>query len=396
MSPLDLLITHATLPTGETAAVGISAGKIVLIETCDRPLPTAAETIDIDHQLLCPGFIDGHIHLDKTLMSAEWIPHIAGDTVRERIAIEKQILSHIAVPMEQRATALIEQVISNGSTTVRTHVDIDPDLGLSNLHTILKLREQYANRLSMQIVAFPQSGVMSCPGTLELLDQAIQAGADLVGGLDPAGIDGDIAGQLDGLFTLAERHGVGLDIHLHDPAELGIYQLQQIAQRTKALGLCGKVTVSHAYALGMVGTHLAQRTAETLANAEISILTNAPGNHAFPPVQILRDAGVNVFAGSDNIRDAWWPFGDGDMLERAMIIAYRSGFCTDELLQIPFEMATQAAANALGIGHYGLQIDAPADLVVLDTTTIAEAVVNRPQRHFVFKQGHLIASAAMG
>ncbi|MEO1354007.1 MAG: amidohydrolase family protein [Cyanobacteria bacterium J06635_15] len=393
MTPLDLLITHATLPTGEIAAVGIRNGKIALIETSDRTLPPAAETLDINQQLLCPGFIDGHIHLDKTLMGAEWIPHIAGDTVRERIAIEKKVLSQVAVPMEQRAAALIEQVIRQGSTTVRTHVDVDPELGLSHLHTLLKLREHYADKLSIQIVAFPQSGVMTCPGTLDLLDQAIQAGADLVGGLDPAGIDNDITGQLDGLFTIAHRHGVGIDIHLHDPAELGIYQLQQIAQRTKALALSGRVTVSHAYALGMVNADLAKNTAETLADAGVSILTNAPGNQAFPPIQILRDAGVTVFAGSDNIRDAWWPFGDGDMLERAMIIAYRSSFCTDELLRIPFEMATQAGAEALGMKNYGLQVEAAADFVVLKAMTVAEAVVSRPQRSFVIKRGHIVAQA---
>lgn len=108
----------------------------------------------------------------------------------------------------------------------------------------------------------------------------------------------------------------------------------------------------------------------------------------------LVQMGVNLFAGSDNIRDAWSPFGDADMLERAMLIAYRSGFCTDLELQMAFEMATTAAAQALGIGSsYGLQIGAPADLVVVAAGSIPEAVVARPVRQWVIKGGRIVAQA---
>ncbi|MBD2099861.1 amidohydrolase family protein [Leptolyngbya sp. FACHB-261] len=390
MQDLDLLLKQATLPNGSVTSVAVKAGRIIAIGAQPEEIGPATEVIDLEGNLLCPGFIDGHIHLDKTFLGAAWLPHVPGGSVRERIAAEKQVLAGLSVPVEARAARLIELALSCGSTALRTHVDIDPELGLRNLHSVLELRERYRDLIAIQIVAFPQSGVMSCPGTLDLLEAAIKEGADLVGGLDPAGIDGDIPGQLDAIFALAERYGVGIDIHLHDPDHLGIYQLEQIAQRTQSLGLEGRVAVSHAYALGMVPEPVMARTAELLARSRVAIMTNAPGSHAFPPILALRSAGVTVFAGSDNIRDAWWPFGDADMLERAMLIAYRSDFRTDAELAVAFELPTTAAAQVLGWSDYGLTVGARADLVVLEASCIAEAVVTRPARKLVLKQGRVV------
>ena len=144
---------------------------------------------------------------------------------------------------------------------MRSHIDIDPVAELTNLDAVLEARERNRDRLTIQIVAFPQSGIVTAPGTLELLDAACCNGADLIGGLDPAGFDNDIAGHLDGVFGISERRGVPVDIHLHDPDMLGVFELTEIAGRTKALGLGGRVAVSHAYALGQVPADVARRTA---------------------------------------------------------------------------------------------------------------------------------------
>ena len=119
-------------------------------------------------------------------------------------------------------------------------------------------------------------------------------------------------------------------------------------------------------------------------------MTNAPGDRAFPPVSVLREAGVRVFAGNDNIRDSWWPYGDGDMLERAMIIGYRSGFYTDEDLGFAFDMASTQAAHVLGIPNYGLGIGAPASFVAMEAQHVQEAVVARPPRRSVYRCGKLV------
>jgi cytosine deaminase len=223
------------------------------------------------------------------------------------------------------------------------------------------------------------------------LDAAIAEGADLLGGLDPVGIDGDLDGHLDALFAIAERRGVGIDIHLHDSGETGIAQLTAIAQRTEAAGLNGRVAVSHAFALGSVPTDVAERTADLLAEAGVAIMSHGPGSATIPPLKLLRDHGVEVFGGSDNIRDAWSPFGNGDMLERAMMIGYRANFRHDDELALAFDMVTAAAARVLGIVPYGIELGAPADFVVVEAGSLAEAVAARPRRKLVIKAGRIVA-----
>ena len=281
--------------------------------------------------------------------------------------------------------------MASGTLHMRTHVDIDNQLGLRNLHEILKVRERFRDLVTIEIVAFPQSGVRRSPGTAELLYAAIAEGADLVGGLDPVGIDGDQDGHLDAIFGVAGKHGVGVDIHLHDGGDGGIAEMRAIAERTEAAGLQGKVAISHAFALGSVPTDTAARTADLLARAGIAIMSHGPGGATIPPLKLLKEHGVEVFGGSDNIRDAWSPFGNGDMLDRAMMIAYRANFRHDAELALAFEMVTAAAARVLGLADYGLRAGGPADFVAVEAATLAEAVATRPRRKLVVKAGRVIA-----
>ena len=392
MTDIETLFQNARLADGRTVDIATAGGRIVAMAPGLRS-PQARETVDLGHRLLLPGFVDGHLHLDKGFIGDDWKPHrpcTAGFNVRERVEFEKQALAK-AKPIPVRAAGLIELCVSQGTTHMRSHVDIDPGVGLRNLEQVVAVRDAHRDKVSIQIVAFPQSGIMTAPGTRELLDAAIRNGADLIGGLDPASFDGDIAGHLDVIFDIAERHGVGIDIHLHDGDLLGVFQIEEIARRTKVLGLGGKVTISHAYALGQVPRDVAQRAANRLAEAGVSILTNAPGAHVFPPVMLLHEAGVNVFAGNDNIRDSWWPYGDGDLLERAMIVGYRSGFNTDAELALAFDMVTTHAARALHIKDYGLAEGGLADFVVLAAEHMQEAVIARPKPRDVYKAGRLIA-----
>jgi cytosine deaminase len=338
--------------------------------------------------------VEGHIHLDKCFIGDEWHPHRPASTIRERIRIEREELAR-ARPVLERARALVEQCVARGTATIRAHVDVDPEIGLSHLRAVLQVREEYRAYVDIGIVAFPQHGLLVNPGTLELMGEAIREGADVVGGLDPASFDGDVNGHLDAIFGLAERTGCPVDIHLHDAGDLGAFELEQIAARTVALGMQGRVAVSHAYALGMLSESRCLAVAQQLVAAGISIMTNAPGDHAFPPVGLLQRAGVNVFAGSDNVRDVWWPYGDADLLERAMLIGYRSGFYTDEELASAFDLVSVNGAFALGIERYGLQIGTPANFVVVDARHVPEAVVARPKRELVLYRGQVVARDGM-
>jgi cytosine deaminase len=294
--------------------------------------------------------------------------------------------------VQERARALAERAAAFGTTRMRCHVDIDNEVGLAGVEELLELRETLRARLDVQLVAFPQSGILSSPGTAELMKAAVRAGVEVIGGLDPAGIDGDVAGHLDVVFGLAERLGAPVDLHLHDQGELGAFELLEIARRTQALGLGGRVTVSHAYALGELDETSLAKTASALAQAGVAIMTTAPGATAMPPVKRLLAEGVLVFTGSDNVRDAWSPLGNGDMLERTAIVAYRQGLATDPDLALAFSMATDRAAAALGLdSDYGLREGAVADLVAVRASGIPEAVAAHPPRELVLKGGSVVA-----
>ncbi len=389
---MDRLFTGARLSDGSLRDIAVKDGRIAAISPSGSG-PAAAETVDLGGALVVPAFVEDHIHLDTSFYGDRWIPHkpcTNGFNVHERVAFQAENMA-AAAPMDERARNQLDLCIANGSLQMRSHVMVDGSVGLRSLETILKVREDYRDRIDIQLVAFPQNGILKSPGTAELLDAAIGLGADAVGGLDPASFDRDPQAHLNVVFGVAEKHGVDIDIHLHDFGTLGVFTIEEICARTKALGMQGRVAVSHAYGLGDLGADAAKKVGALIAESGVSIMTNAPGDHAFPPVALLRAEGVNVFAGSDNIRDSWWPYGDGDMLRRAEVIGYRSGFYTDDELSAAFDMVTFAGAKALHLEGYGLDIGAKADFVTLDAAHVPEAVVAVPRNRRVFKEGRLVA-----
>lgn len=387
-----MLIANAVLADGTKRHIDVKGGRIAALLPADAGVPAQIDVLDLAGALLLPPLVDGHIHLDKTLLGLPWLPNqAAGNKVADRIEAERNVRAARTVPEFETGSNLVRQVVASGTLHMRSHVDVDNQLGLRNLHEVLKIREHFRDLVTIQIVAFPQSGIVRSPGTADLLDAAIAEGADLVGGLDPVGIDGDLKAHLDAIFTIAERRSVGVDIHLHDGGEGGIAQLMAIAERTVATGLKGRVAVSHAFALGSVDTDTAARTADVLGKAGVAIMSHGPGGAPIPPLALLREHGVEVFGGSDNIRDAWSPFGNGDMLERAMMIGYRANFRHDHELQLAFEMVTGAAARVLGIEAYGIAVGGPADFVAVDAGSVAEAVAARPRRKLVIKGGKIVA-----
>jgi cytosine deaminase len=378
-----MILRNAALPDGSAHDIELKDGRIAAFLP-----PSPGDSAG----LVLPPLIDGHIHLDKTLLGLPWVPNQAeGNAVADRIEAERKVRAERTVSEVETGANLVEQIVATGTLHMRCHVDVDNELRLRNLQAILEVRELFQDLVTIEIVAFPQSGIARSPGTAKLLEEAIAQGADLVGGLDPVGIDGDLDGHLATIFGIASRRGVGIDIHLHDGGEGGLAQIVAIAQRTKALGLKGRVAISHAFALGSVSTELAKSTADLLAEAGVSIMSHGPGAGTMPPVKLLKEHGVEVFSGSDNIRDAWSPFGNGDMLERAMLVGYRANFRHDHELLLAFEMVTAAPARVLKLKGYGLKVGGPADLVVVDAGSVPEAVATRPRRKMVIKAGRVVA-----
>jgi len=389
----DTIFLNARFDGGTRHHIAVKDGLIAAITPADQPL-AGTGTIDLANSLVVPGFVEGHIHLDTSFYGDAWRPHkpcTDGFDVHERVAFQAQNMAE-AAPMDVRARNQLDLCIAHGTTQMRSHVMVDGSVGLTSLETILRVREEYKGLIDIQLVAFPQSGILASPGTPQLLDEAIGLGADLIGGLDPASFDRDIEKHLDVVFGVANKYGVDVDIHLHDMGTLGAFEIEQIAARTRALGMEGRVAISHAYGLGDISADYLKKIAEILARSGVAIMTNAPGARPFPPILALRNAGVTVFSGNDNIRDSWWPYGDGDMLRRATTLGYRSGFNIDEELRVAFDVVTASGAKALRLEGYGLHVGAKADFVTLNAEHVPEAVVAVPQGRAVYKNGRLVAS----
>lgn len=353
--------------------------------TIDAP---AARSFDITGQLVLPGLVEAHCHLDKTLYGGPWVPHSADDTLAGRIGNDLGRRAELGVPSVERVAALLARMSAYGTTHVRTHTDIDPLVGLRGVEAV---REAAAGSpIDVRQVAFPQHGVLTNPGTADLLEAALKSGVEAIGGLDPAGIDRDPVRHLDVIFGLAARYGTHLDIHLHDGGSLGAWELELITERTKVLGLAGRVAVSHAYALGQLDDAYQDRLIQGFAEAGVALVTAAVYSFPVPPIKKLRAAGVTVACGHDGIRDLWGPYGSGDMLERAMHVAYRSTFRGDEDIELALEAATVGGARMLGLDDYGLAPGDRADLVVVPASGPAEAVVVHPARTLVMKDGAVL------
>jgi cytosine/creatinine deaminase len=354
--------------------------------------PPGYPVIDGQGHLLLPGFVEGHVHLDKILWGLPYQPVQAGPEILDYIENEKRIRLHeLKVPVDIRAGNLIRQCVRKGTAAIRSHVDIDPDYGLSNLEGVLAAKEKYASVVDIQIVAFPQSGVIRMPGTIELLEEAMNSGADHIGGLDPLVVDKDPAGQLNALFRIAHKHGCSIDIHLHDPGELGAFTIDMMIDRVEALGMQGKVVISHGWCLGQIEYERFQPLTERMARNGVSVLTSAPGARTMPPIAKLRANGVTVFAASDSLRDTWNPYGNGDMLERTMLVGWRSNFRRDEEIMVALDTTTYAGAKILGLEKYGLAPGCKADFFTLPGESVPEAIMTRPERSLVVKAGRVVA-----
>lgn len=386
----DILIRNVRISAGPAMDVLVKSGRIARIgKDIDAPAGCAVE--DGRGDILLPGLVEAHTHLDKSLWGLPWYKNEVGPRLLDKIDNERMSKRRLGMdPYRQSARQTVQSSIM-GSTHIRSHVDVDTDHGMWGIEGIMKMRSEFRDIMDVEIVAFPQSGLLRRPGTLELMDQAMKLGAEVVGGLDPCLIDRDPKGHLDAVFGLCQKYGKPLDIHLHEPGEVGGFSMDLICERTRALGMRGRVTISHAFCLGSPDRDLVDPLIAQLAELDIAIMTTGPASRPAPPVKKLIDAGIRVCSGSDGIRDTWGPYGNADMLERAMFVGLRNNFRRDDELAIALDVCTLQGARVMGLEGYGVNEGCRADFIIVPGESLADAIVTRSPKRRVVKAGKIVA-----
>lgn len=386
-----LVIANARAPNGSPLGLSVEKGRISSLGPAAGESHPGARRFDAGGRIALPGLIESHTHIDKNFVGLPWVRNETTPVRAERIVNERRLKRELRLDARVQAERQLALALAYGTTHVRSHVDVDPEVGIKSIEGVLAARETFRGRVDVEIVAFPQSGCLICPGVTDLMEEALKLGADVVGGIDPGTIDRDPVAHLDFIFGLAARHATPVDIHLHEPDELGAFCIELMVERTKALGMQGRVMVSHAYCLGALTEKRLGPLLDAMAQAGVAVMTAGPPGMAAPSVQRLRAAGVRVCAGTDAVRGFFVPYGSGDMIDRLARVAERNGMSRDDDLEAAFGLITDEAAAALGLSDYGLRVGAKADLVLLGAETLAQALIEPPRDRVVIKGGVIVA-----
>lgn len=291
-------------------------------------------------------------------------------------------------------------MIARGTTRVRSFAQVDVDSKLEKYEAVVAAKDKFSNEADVQIMVFPQAGILREPGTEKYLEQALAAGADAMGGIDPCALDRDPVRHLDTVFGLAEKYQVDIDVHLHEPGALAVFSTELIAERTRAQGMQGRVNLSHAYELGSINEATRRRLIETLAELDISLTSVAPSTSSHLPLVDLVEAGVRFGLGEDGQRDYWSPYGNCDSLDRTWQLAFVNGFRKDELIEHALAVATMGGASIMDrtVPRLASVADCPgmaagdrAVLVLVDGETISSTVMDRGTDRTVIHDGRVVA-----
>jgi cytosine/creatinine deaminase len=396
---LDLLLRNAR-PLGETGTrdLGVREGRLV------APEPEAAQVIDLGGALVTPPLVEPHIHLDAVLTAGQPRSNESG-SLFEGISIwAERVRDLTEEDVRQRAGKVLRWQLANGVQHVRSHVDVcDPDLRA--VRALVGLREELGEQLDLQLVAFPQQGILSFDGGPELMRRAISLGVDVVGAIPHFELTREMGVDSVRLaFDLAEEHGLRVDIHCDETDDEHSRFVEVMAAETIRRGLAGRVTASHTTAMHSYNNAYASRLIANIARAGMHIATNPLDNamlqgrfDSYPVrrggtrVKELLAAGVTVCVGHDSVLDPWYPLGYGDPLQAAFVLAHLGHLSGSSEIAGLFDMLTAGGARALGLERQSLEEGAPASLVVFDAPTELDALRLVPRRRLVLRRGQIVA-----
>jgi len=399
----DLLVRNATLPDGRTGVdVLVTGGRIV--DVSSRIAAAAAQTIDAGGCLLAPPFVDAHFHMDSTLTYGSPRVNVSG-TLLEGIALWgelKPTLTQDAIV--ERALAYCDWAVAKGMLAIRSHVDVcDPRL--CAVEALLHVKQKVAPYLDLQLVAFPQDGVLRSPGALELLKRALRMGVDVVGGIphfERTMADGAESVRL--LCELAADEGRLVDMHCDETDDPQSRHIETLASQTLRLGLSGRVTGSHLTSMHSMDNDYAAKLIALIGEAEVSAIANPlinitlqgrrdsyPRRRGMTRVPELMAAGVTVAFGHDCVMDPWYSLGSGDMLEAAAMGLHVAQMTSQAGMGACFDAVTVNAARILHLDGYGIEPGKRADFVLLQARDPVEAIRLRAPRLLVFRAGKIVA-----
>jgi len=358
------------------------------------------KTIDGRGRLALPAFSDVHVHLDSTRVGLPFRRHTGAPGVWAMMLNDRANWRDAEVGITQRVAGTLSRMIVHGATRVRSFAQVDVDCRLERFEAVLAAREAHRDRCEMQVIAFPQAGLLREDGSPQVLEDALKAGADVVGGIDPCTLDRDPVRHLDIVFGLAEKYQVPVDIHLHEPGELGRFSADLIIERTTALGMQGQVLISHGYGLWDGSESVVNNLVQAFADSDIATATIAPGGGQGIPLRALTTSGVRVGLGQDGQRDYWSPYGNADMLDRTWQLAFTSGFRADEQIEHALAVATVGGASIMDsstprltsvLDRPGLEPGDSASLNLIEAETPTSAVMDRPSDRTVIFNGRVVA-----
>jgi cytosine/creatinine deaminase len=395
-------LQDARLPDGSEVDVVVDGERIVRIGA--GVAEGVSPATDCAAKLLLPAYIDAHVHLDKVLIRGELREH--DGTLGGAIgAIHERKRRYTVADVAARARAVIERSVALGTTRLRSHVDVDTIGGLVPLEGVMAAAKACADIAEVSTIAFPQEGLLRDPGAYDLMEAALEAGADVVGGMPHWELDE--ASQKEHVrqcFELAERFDRDLDMHVDETDDGGVRTLEMVADEALRRGFFGRVCAGHVCSLAAAPHDYADRVIDKCLRAGISIASNPVTNlvlqgrgdrglirRGTTRIGELRAAGVNVFFGQDCVNDGFYPFGRGSMLEVALISAHAAHLTTRADLAFALRAVSEAPALAMRLTDYGLKPGARADLQLLPVPTWDEALRMQPMPEKVWFKGRLVA-----
>ena len=402
MSGFDILVTGGTLPDGTVADIGITGDRITAVGRLDAA--EAGTMIDASGDLVSPPFVDPHFHMDATLSYGT--PRInASGTLLEGIGLWGELKELATVDeMVDRALTYCDWAVSMGLLAIRSHVDTCDD-SLKGVEALLHVRDVVRPYLDLQLVAFPQDGLLRDPTAHANTLRALDMGVDVVGGIphfERTMADGATSVRI--LCEIAAERGLPVDMHCDETDDPHSRHIESLAYETQRLGLQGRVAGSHLTSMHSMDNYYVSKLIPLIAEAEISAIPNPlinimlQGRHdTFPKrrgltrVKEMQAAGMRVGWGQDCVRDPWYSLGTADMLDVAFMGLHVAQMSSPEEMRRCFDMVTVDNAAILGLQDYGLHEGAMASLVVLDAGDPIEAVRLRPDRLTVISKGKVVS-----